>query len=305
MRVLVTGGAGFIGSNLCRELLKRNHEVICLDDLSTGRRENIKDLKDDERFLFVDGNVCYPIHVEADWIFNLACPASPAYYSRNPIKVTETCVQGAINVLNLAKETGAKVLQASTSEIYGDPEVHPQPETYYGHCNPVGVRACYNEGKRCAESLFMDYSRQHGVDTRIVRIFNTYGPGMRPDDGRVIPAFVNAAKNGEDLIVVGGGEQTRSFCYIDDLVEGLIRTMCLHDLEEVINLGNPEEITIHDLALKILAMTGSKSKIVKITFPDFDDPARRRPDITRARIRLCWKPTTSLDVGLRKTIERM
>lgn len=302
-RVLVTGGAGFLGSHLCERLLAQGDEVICLDNFFTGRRKNVEHLLDHHRFELLRHDVVQPVLLEVDRIFNLACPASPVHYQYNAVKTVKTSVMGAINMLGLAKRTKARILQASTSEVYGDPELHPQPESYWGHVNPIGIRSCYDEGKRVAETLFMDYHRQNGVDIRIVRIFNTYGPRMHPNDGRVVSNFVVQALRGEDITIYGDGSQTRSFCYVDDLVEGFLRLMDTtgDDLHLPVNIGNPGEFTIRELAEKVIAQTGSKSRIVSMPLPA-DDPRQRRPDIARAQQLLGWSPTIALQQGLEKTI---
>ena len=304
MRVLVTGGAGFIGSHLCCALLARGEEVICVDNFYTGRRSNIVGLQAlNLNFEIIRHDVCFPLYVEVDRIVNLACPASPKWYQKDPVQTMKTSVHGAINLLGLAKRTGARILQASTSEVYGDPEVHPQPEEYVGHVNPIGNRSCYDEGKRAAETLFFDYRRQHGVDARVVRIFNTYGPRMAEDDGRVVSNFIVRALRGEPLVIHGrGGVQTRSFCYVDDLVEGLLRAIDAPEMTAPVNLGNPEEISVSELAGKVLALTGSDSHVDSVEAL-VDDPKRRKPDITRARALLGWEPKVGLDEGLKRTIE--
>jgi len=301
MRILVTGGAGFLGSHLCERLLQDNHEVVCLDNLFTGRKANILHLSADPRFEFVRHDVVDPFKAEVDWIFNLACPASPVHYQFNPIKTVKTSVMGAINCLGLAKRLKARVLQASTSEVYGDPEVHPQPESYRGNVNPIGLRACYDEGKRCAETLFFDYHRENGVDVRVVRIFNTYGPRMLADDGRVVSNFIVQALEGKDLTLYGDGEQTRSFCYVSDLIEAIVRAMTQEDAVGPINIGNPVEFTIRELAEQVIEKTGGKSRIVNKPLPE-DDPQRRRPDIALAKKLMDWEPSISLDEGLDRTI---
>ena len=302
-RILITGGAGFIGSHLCERLLTEGHEVICLDNFFTGRKANVERLITafPTRFEVMRHDVIDPFKVEVDRIYNLACPASPVHYQHNPIKTVKTSVMGAINVLGLAKRTGARVFQASTSEVYGDPAVHPQPESYWGNVNPIGIRSCYDEGKRCAETLFMDYHRSNKVDIRIVRIFNTYGPRMQPDDGRVVTNFIMQALRGEPITLYGDGRQTRSFCYVDDLVSGFISLMETPGLHTPVNLGNPGEFTMIELAQKVLAITGSKSPLVHKPLPS-DDPRQRKPDITLARERLGWEPKVNLDVGLEKTV---
>jgi len=301
-RVLVTGGAGFIGSHLCLRLLKDGADVLCVDNFFTGTKDNIVDLLDDPHFELMRHDVTFPLYVEIDEIYNLACPASPRHYQYDPVQTTKTSVHGAINMLGLAKRTRAKILQASTSEVYGDPEVHPQPESYNGSVNPIGPRSCYDEGKRCAETLFFDYRRQHDLRIKVARIFNTYGPNMQPNDGRVISNFIVQALKGEDITVYGDGLQTRSFCYVDDLVEGLIRLMATDgQLTGPINLGNPVEFTIKELAKKIIAKTGTKSVIVFRDLPE-DDPMQRCPDTGLAEKELGWRPTVFLDDGLEKTI---
>lgn len=301
-RVLVTGGAGFIGSTLCRCLLEEGHEVLCVDNFFTGRRSNVAHLLGNHRFELLRHDITIPLYVEVDEIYNLACPASPVHYQFDPVQTTKTSVHGAINMLGLAKRTGARILQASTSEVYGDPSVHPQPETYWGNVNPIGVRSCYDEGKRCAETLFFDYWRQHNVSIKIARIFNTYGPGMHPNDGRVVSNFIVQALKGEDITIYGDGSQTRSFCYIGDLVDGLIRLMSsTPEFIGPINLGNPHEFTIRQLAEVVISMTGSKSKLVNRPLP-CDDPRQRQPDISLARKVLDWSPGTHLEDGLAKTI---
>lgn len=301
MRILVTGGAGFLGSHLCERLLQDDHQVACLDNLFTGRKDNFIHLLDNRRFEFIRHDVVDPFKAEVDWIFNLACPASPVHYQFNPIKTVKTSVMGAINCLGLAKRVKARVLQASTSEVYGDPEVHPQPESYCGNVNPIGLRACYDEGKRCAETLFFDYHRENGVDVRVVRIFNTYGPRMLPNDGRVVSNFIVQALKGEDLTLYGDGEQTRSFCYVSDLIEAIVGAMTQEKTVGPINIGNPSEFTIRELAEKVIEKTGGKSLIVNEPLPE-DDPKRRRPDITLAKSLMDWEPSVSLDQGLDHTI---
>jgi UDP-glucuronate decarboxylase len=302
-RVLVTGGAGFIGSHLCKRLLEAGDTVLCLDNYFTGTRENIADLLPDPNFEAIRHDVTFPMSLEVDEIYNLACPASPIHYQFDPVQTTKTNVHGAINVLALAHRCRAKILQASTSEVYGDPEVHPQPETYWGRVNPIGPRACYDEGKRCAETLFFDYHRQHGVLIKVARIFNTYGPRMRPDDGRVVSTFINQALSGVPITLFGTGQQTRSFCYVDDLVEGLIRLMDTPDeVTGPVNLGRPQEFTMLELARTILDQTASRSAIEYRPLPA-DDPIQRRPDIELARRLLAWEPTVPLEEGLRLTID--
>ncbi len=303
MRVLVTGGAGVIGTNLCKRLLNEGEEVICLDNFSSGRKENLTECMGNERFQLIEHDVIEPIDIEADQIYNLACPASPPYYQKDPIHTTRTCVEGALRMLDLAVKNNAKILLSSTSEIYGEPLEHPQKESYRGNVNSIGIRSCYDEGKRMAESLFFDYWRCYGARIKVVRIFNTYGPGMQADDGRVISNFIIQALQGKNLTVFGEGEQTRSFCYVDDLVEGLIRMMNTSDeITGPVNLGNPSERTVLSLAEEVIKMTGSKAKIVYKKIPA-DDPSRRCPDITLAKTLLNWKPTVALEEGLQKTIE--
>jgi len=302
-RILVTGGAGFIGSHLCERLLQEGHEVLCVDNFFTGTKQNIVHLMDNPYFEIIRHDIRFPLYVEVDEIYNLACPASPIHYQKDPVQTIKVSVLGSINMLGLAKRLRIKILQASTSEVYGDPEVHPQPETYWGNVNPIGPRACYDEGKRCAETLFFDYHRQHGIKIKVVRIFNTYGPRMHPNDGRVVSNFIVQALRNEPITVYGDGTQTRSFCYIDDMVEGIINMMnSPDDFIGPVNLGNPEEYRIIDLARKIIDLTGSKSKIIFKPLPK-DDPKRRRPDITLAKEKLSWEPKTSLEEGLQKTIE--
>ncbi len=302
MRILITGGSGFLGSHLAERLLNEGHEIICLDNFFTGRKRNILHLAEHPNFELLRHDVTDPFKVEVDQIYNLACPASPVHYQYNAIKTIKTSVMGAINCLGLGKRVNARVFQASTSEVYGDPEVHPQPESYWGHVNPIGIRSCYDEGKRCAETLFMDYHRQNGVDIRIVRIFNTYGPRMCPDDGRVVSNFIVQALQGKDITVYGEGQQTRSFCYCEDLIEGFVRLMNQDETIGPMNVGNPAEFTILELAEKVIAKTGSKSKIIYEPLPE-DDPKQRQPDISEARRVLDWEPKVSLDEGLKPTIE--
>ena len=302
-RVLVTGGAGFIGSHLCERLLTEGSDVLCVDNFFTGTKDNIAHLIGNPHFELMRHDVTFPLYVEVDEIYNLACPAAPIHYQFDPVQTTKTSVHGAINVLGLAKRVKAKVLQASTSEVYGDPQVHPQPEAYWGHVNPIGLRACYDEGKRCAETLFFDYHRQHGLRIKVARIFNTYGPRMHPNDGRVVSNFVVQALKGEPLTVYGDGSQTRSFCYVDDLVEGLLRLMASpDDFAGPINMGNPVEFTILELAQKVIELAGSESKIEAKPLPS-DDPRQRRPDIALAQERLGWSPKVALADGLPKTID--
>ncbi|HOI14918.1 MAG TPA: SDR family oxidoreductase [Geobacteraceae bacterium] len=302
MRVLVTGGAGFIGSHLCERLLREGYEVLCLDNFFTGSKENIRRLLDDRRFELIRHDVTQPILLETDRIFNLACPASPIHYQYNPVKTIKTSVLGTIHMLGLAKRVKARILQASTSEVYGDPLTHPQSEEYWGNVNPIGLRSCYDEGKRVAETLMMDYHRQNSVDIRIIRIFNTYGPRMALNDGRVVSNFIVQALRGEDITVYGDGSQTRSFCYVDDLVDGMLRFMECGDVTGPLNLGNPAETSILEFATRIIDLTGSASKIVYKPLPS-DDPRQRQPDITRAKSLLDWEPRTDLETGLKKTIE--
>lgn len=304
MRILITGGAGFIGSHLCRRLIGEGHSVICLDNLFTGSKENVQDLLGCNRFELIIQDVTQPITLEhIDQIYNLACPASPIHYQYNPVKTIETNVIGAINVLNLARKTGARVLQASTSEVYGDPQVHPQQEEYWGNVNPIGIRSCYDEGKRAAETLFFDYHRQHGVDIKVVRIFNTYGPNMQKDDGRVVSNFIVQAIEGKDITIYGDGSQTRSFCYVSDLVEGIYRLMNSDEsITGPVNIGNPAEFTVKQLAEMIIEMTKSKSRIVYKPLPE-DDPRKRKPDITLANYKLGWSPVVEIHEGLEKTIK--
>ncbi|MFP4351857.1 MAG: UDP-glucuronic acid decarboxylase family protein [Puniceicoccaceae bacterium] len=302
MRTLITGGAGFLGSHLCERLIARGEEVICLDNFFTGRKRNIEHLRDRPLFETVRHDVVDPFKFEVDRIFNLACPASPVHYQHNPIKTVKTSVMGAINSLGLAKRVRARILQASTSEVYGDPNIHPQPEDYRGNVNPIGPRACYDEGKRCAETLFFDYHRQNGVDIRVVRIFNTYGPRMLPDDGRVVSNFIVQALRGEDITLYGDGRQTRSFCYVDDLVEAMIRMMDQDETVGPVNIGNPDEFTIRELAEMVVELTGSESKIISRPLPA-DDPMQRKPVIDLARKYLDWKPEVDLRTGLSRTID--
>lgn len=302
-RILVTGGAGFLGSHLCDRLVALGHDVLCLDNFFTGGKQNISHLLEKPNFELIRHDLVEPILLEVDQIYNLACPASPIHYQYNPVKTIKTCVMGAINMLGLAKRVKARILQASTSEIYGDPTVHPQTENYWGNVNTIGIRSCYDEGKRCAETLFFDYHRQNKVDIRVVRIFNTYGPRMHPNDGRVVSNFIVQALNNEDITVFGDGTQTRSFCYVDDLIEGMIRMMNgPDDFIGPVNLGNPNELTILELAEKVIKITNSKSKIINAPLPQ-DDPRQRQPDITLAGERLGWKPETDLKDGLEKTIQ--
>ena len=301
-RVLVTGGAGFLGSHLIDRLLERGDEVVCADNLFTGSKRNIEHLHGHPRFEFIRHDVTFPLYLEVDEIYNLACPASPIHYQHDPVQTTKTSVHGAINMLGLAKRLRCKIFQASTSEVYGDPSVHPQTEGYWGNVNPIGIRSCYDEGKRCAETLFFDYHRQHGLDIKVARIFNTYGPRMHPNDGRVVSNFIVQALRGEPITIYGEGQQTRSFCYVDDLVEGFLRLM---DTESgftgPVNLGNPVEFTIRQLAERVIALTGSSSELVTMPLPA-DDPTQRKPDITVATNKLGWQPSVQLDEGLMRTI---
>ena len=301
-RILVTGGAGFLGSHLCATLLERGHEVLCVDNFFTGRRGNLRHLLNNPRFEVMRHDVTFPLYVEVDEIYNLACPASPFHYQHDPVQTTKTAVHGAINMLGLAKRVGARILQASTSEIYGDPQIHPQTEDYVGHVNPIGPRSCYDEGKRCAETLFFDYYRQHQLPIKVARIFNTYGPNMHPDDGRVVSNFIMQALAGEPITIYGDGSQTRSFCFVSDLIDGLIRLMeSPEDVTGPINLGNPVELSIRELAETVIRMTGSRSELVQRPLPQ-DDPIQRQPDITRARDQLGWAPRVPLQDGLDATI---
>jgi UDP-glucuronate decarboxylase len=302
-RVLVTGGAGFIGSHLCDRLLERGDEVLCVDNFYTGTRRNVHHLLTNPRFELMRHDICFPLYIEVDEIFNLACPASPIHYQFDPVQTTKVSVHGGIHMLGLAKRVKAKILQASTSEVYGDPTVHPQKEDYWGNVNPIGLRSCYDEGKRCAETLFFDYWRQHRLPIKIARIFNTYGPGMHPNDGRVVSNFIMQALRNEDITVYGDGNQTRSFCYVDDLVDGLIRLMGTpDDVTGPVNLGNPVEFTIRELAESVIGLTGSSSQIVYRPLPE-DDPKQRCPDISLAKRLLAWEPRVQLRDGLMKTIE--
>ncbi len=308
MRILVTGGAGFIRSHLCERLIGEGHEVICLDNFFTGRRENVHRLMDSKRFELVRHDIIEPVLLEVDQIYNLACPASPVHYQYNPVKTVKTNVMGTINMLGLAKRVRARILQASTSEVYGDPEIHPQTEDYWGHVNPIGIRSCYDEGKRLAETLMMDYHRQNGVDTRIIRIFNTYGPRMLENDGRVVSNFIVQALKGEELTIYGEGTQTRSFCYVDDLVEGFVRLMNVEegaqagmDVHQPVNVGNPGEFTMRELAEEVARAVGTEVRTRFCPLPQ-DDPRQRRPDISRAQALLGWSPTVPLREGLKKTV---
>lgn len=301
-RVLVTGGAGFLGSHLINRLIERGDEVICVDNLFTGDKRNIEHLFTEPRFEFIRHNVCFPLFVEVDEIYNLACPASPIHYQHDPVQTIKTSVHGAINMLGLAKRLDCKIFQASTSEVYGDPAVHPQTEDYWGNVNPIGIRSCYDEGKRCAETLFFDYHRQHDLEIKVARIFNTYGPRMHPNDGRVVSNFIMQALRGDDITLYGDGQQTRSFCYRDDLVEGFLRLMDTpKSVTGPINLGNPVEFTIKELAEKIVALTGSSSKFINMPLPK-DDPMQRKPNIEKAQTMLNWEPKVDLEEGLKKTI---
>lgn len=301
-RILVTGGAGFLGSHLCERLLEAGHDILCVDNFFTGSRRNIGHLLDHKSFELLRHDVTFPLYVEVDEIYNLACPASPVHYQFDPVQTTKTSVIGAINMLGLAKRLKIKILQASTSEVYGDPSVHPQPEDYWGNVNPVGYRSCYDEGKRCAETLFFDYVRQHKMPAKVVRIFNTYGPRMHPNDGRVVSNFVVQALSGKDITLYGDGSQTRSFCYVDDLIEAMIRMMATPaDVNGPVNIGNPVEFTIRELAEIVVELTGSKSNIVYMPLPS-DDPKQRQPDITRAKEQLGWEPKIALRHGLTKTV---
>ena len=302
-RVLVTGGAGFIGSHLCERLLAEGYDVLCVDNYFTGSKDNVAHLLQDPHFELMRHDVTFPLYIETDEIYNLACPASPIHYQLDPVQTTKTSVHGAINMLGLSKRTRARIFQASTSEVYGDPQVHPQLESYWGHCNPIGPRACYDEGKRCAETLFFDYRRQHNVSIKVARIFNTYGPHMHPNDGRVVSNFIVQALQNKPVTIYGDGSQTRSFCYVDDLIEAFVRIMNTGDeFIGPINIGNPNEFTIRELADTIITLIGSKSKIISEPLPD-DDPVQRRPDITIARDILDWEPRIQLQEGLEKTIK--
>ena len=302
MRILVTGGSGFLGSHLCERLLSLGHEVISLDNYYTGRSANINHLRDNPSFEILRHDITFPIYLEVDGIFNLACPASPIHYQKNPVQTFKTCVHGSINMLGLAKRTGARILQASTSEVYGDPNINPQPESYWGNVNPTGIRSCYDEGKRAAETLFFDYHRQYGLDIRVPRIFNTYGPRMSRDDGRVVSNFICQALDGKDLTIYGDGSQTRSFCYVDDLIEGLVSLFFTESVHEPVNIGNPAPINMLELAKEIINLTGSASSIAFKDLPS-DDPKIRMPDISVAKKRLGWTPTVSRTDGLNRTIE--
>jgi UDP-glucuronate decarboxylase len=302
-KILVTGGGGFLGSHLCERLLNEGHEVICLDNFFTGNKQNILELMSNPRFELLRHDVTIPLYIEVDEIYNLACPASPIHYQHDPVQTTKTCVHGAINMLGLAKRTGAKIMQASTSEVYGDPEVHPQVEGYWGRVNPIGIRSCYDEGKRCAETLFLDYYRQHNLRIKIARIFNTYGPKMHSNDGRVVSNFVVQALKGEPITIYGNGEQTRSFCYVDEMVDAFVRLMNTDDkFMGPVNLGNPGEFTIRELAEKTLELTGSNSELINMPLPQ-DDPTQRQPDISLAKEKLGWEPVIKLEQGLASTID--
>ena len=302
-RVLVTGGAGFLGSHLCDRLVAAGNDVVCVDNFYTGAKENIADLRDKPNFELIRHDITFPLYVEVDEIYNLACPASPVHYQHDPVQTTKTCVHGAINMLGLAKRTGARIFQASTSEVYGDPEVHPQQESYWGRVNPIGIRSCYDEGKRCAETLFFDYHRQYGLDIKVARIFNTYGPRMHPDDGRVVSNFIVQALKGDPITIYGDGSQTRSFCFVDDLIDAFLRLMKTdREVTGPVNLGNPGEFTIAELAEQIVALVGSSSEIVYQPLPQ-DDPLQRRPDLTLADQLLDWRPKVDLEEGLRPVID--
>jgi len=301
-RVLITGGAGFLGSHLCERLLRDGHEVICVDNFFTGTKANVAHLLDNPFFEILRHDITFPLFVEVDEIYNLACPASPIHYQHDPVQTTKTCVHGAINMLGLTKRLKAKIFQASTSEVYGDPEIHPQPESYWGKVNPVGFRSCYDEGKRCAETLFFDYRRQHNIRIKVARIFNTYGPRMHPNDGRVVSNFIVQALSNQPITIFGDGSQTRSFCYVDELIEAFVRLMATDDeFTGPVNTGNPAEFTIKELAEKVLALTGSSSQLIYKPLPS-DDPIRRKPDIALAREKLGWEPNVTLEEGLKKTI---
>lgn len=302
-RVLVTGGAGFLGSHLCERLLAEGHEVLCVDNFYTGSKQNVLHLMDNKRFELMRHDVTFPLYVEVDEIYNLACPASPVHYQNDPVQTTKTSVHGAINMLGLAKRVGAKIFQASTSEVYGDPEVHPQPESYWGKVNPIGIRSCYDEGKRCAETLFFDYHRQHNLKIKVARIFNTYGPRMHPLDGRVVSNFIVQALSGKDITIYGTGQQTRSFCFVSDLIDGFLKLMTSADtFTGPVNLGNPAEFTMNELAQLVVELTGSSSKIVQMALPQ-DDPKQRQPDIAMAKEVLGWAPKVALKDGLLRTIQ--
>jgi UDP-glucuronate decarboxylase len=301
-RIMITGGCGFLGSHLCEQLLAKGHEIICVDNCFTGTKRHIRKLLDHHRFEFLRHDVTFPLYIEIDQIYNMACPASPIHYQFDPVQTVKTSVHGAINMLGLAKRVRAKILQASTSEVYGDPEIHPQTEDYWGRVNPIGLRACYDEGKRCAETLFFDYHRQHHLKVKVARIFNTYGPRMHPNDGRVVSNFIVQSLKNAPITIYGDGSQTRAFCYVDDLVEGLMKLMeTPNDFTGPVNIGNPDEFTILELARKVIDLTGSKTKIVHEPLPQ-DDPRQRKPDISLASGKLNWQPKTTLDEGLKKTI---
>jgi UDP-glucuronate decarboxylase len=303
LQILVTGGAGFLGSHLCERLVAEGHDVICLDNFFTGSKTNVAHLLSKTNFELMRHDVTFPLYVEVDQIYNLACPASPVHYQHDPVQTTKTSVHGAINMLGLAKRTGARIFQASTSEVYGDPEVHPQPESYWGKVNPIGIRSCYDEGKRCAETLFFDYHRQHNLDIKVARIFNTYGPRMHPNDGRVVSNFIVQALKGENITIYGDGQQTRSFCYVDDLIEGFVRLMSTEPgITGPINLGNPGEFTMLELAEKVLKLVGGKSKLTHLPLPA-DDPKQRQPEISLAKEKLGWEPKVSLEDGLKETVD--
>jgi len=302
-RVLVTGGAGFLGSHLCERLLKEGDEVLCVDNFFTGRRSNVEHLLENPRFELLRHDVTFPLFVEVDEIYNLACPASPVHYQHDPVQTTKTSVHGAINMLGLAKRTGARIFQASTSEVYGDPAVHPQTEDYWGNVNPIGIRSCYDEGKRCAETLFFDYHRQHGIEIKVARIFNTYGPRMHPNDGRVVSNFIVQALKGESITMYGDGSQTRSFCYVDDLIDGFVRLMASDkEITGPVNLGNPGEFTIRQLALQVLEIVEADTNLIEAPLP-LDDPKQRKPDISLAQKTLGWEPAIPLEEGLRRTVD--
>lgn len=302
-RILVTGGAGFLGSHLCERLLVEGHDVLCVDNFYTGSKQNVLHLMDNKRFELMRHDVTFPLYVEVDEIYNLACPASPVHYQNDPVQTTKTSVHGAINMLGLAKRVGAKIFQASTSEVYGDPEVHPQPESYWGKVNPIGIRSCYDEGKRCAETLFFDYHRQHNLKIKVARIFNTYGPRMHPLDGRVVSNFIVQALSGKDITIYGTGQQTRSFCFVSDLIDGFLKLMASADtFTGPVNLGNPAEFTMNELAQLVIELTGSSSKIVQMALPQ-DDPKQRQPDIGMAKKVLGWEPKVALKDGLLSTIQ--
>lgn len=301
-KALVTGGAGFLGSNLCGRLIRDGLFVICVDNLYTGSKANIDHLMNDPHFMFIEHDVREPLEIGADYIYNLACPASPPHYQKDPIMTAKTSLFGALNMLELARANNARILQSSTSEVYGEPLIHPQTEDYRGNVNPIGIRSCYDEGKRMAESLFFDYHRQYDLDIRVIRIFNTYGPYMNPEDGRVVSNFIVQALKGEDITIYGDGTQTRSFCYVDDLIEGMVRMMNSEDFYGPVNLGNPGEFTVAELAQKVIELTGSESKLVYKDLPD-DDPTKRRPDISLAKEKLGWEPEIQLDEGLQRTVE--